>query len=799
MAEQSPNKQAGVPVGQFQDPLLQVNFDTPDKKKDKEYGRTLLARIFKEQNNESSSFFFGGRNIRWMENDSWAMGYQNMQEFTDYVSIEGNKAVSPVDMTQNRIGPQFLGVLVDSMSQNDEYPCVTAVDDGSMSEKDREKYEALFRMSETEFIDETQQSAGIQLEPTHAYVPDDLFSAEVYFKLEHRLPKEIEFEEFAQKVMNDNQFKQKTRQTKRDLIVFNCGITKIERNDRGFIGIRKVTAANSIYNFFISDSGQMELSYIGEVYSLKIKDLRNKYGKCDERPTGLSEKEIFDMAATANQYNVANRFIYYWNDSYLYATDRPYDDYGIEVFDCEIQCFDSDYYVSKTDKFGKENVEPKKGIPKPTSENAQVIKKDKLTVYRGIWAVKSDKMIYWGLPDLVIKPFMNIQQSLFSYSIQIPNNNGKYIPSLFERGLSPLRKWTLCDLKLKQLIANLRPSGVIVNIEQMRDLDMGGGLIIQPMEGLKIYNQSGNVFYSSKGLNPNENQDVPIHEMANAGSVQQLQELVNVKNDSMQELRSVWGVPLYRDGSDLPPRMGQAVVENQNTTANNVTDFINFSDKCLWEETLYKIVLLHWDDVVLKEQRTELMDTEFQVTLELKPTVYEKEKLAKRVDIAMATIDPSTGKPLITLKDALKVENIKNYKLAEMYLANVEESNTKRSEQDKSKREQANIQSQQQSAQLAADEAKKLQEDKLAADKQAADEQSTRNKELALLNGFMQAIGKGIIDPSVIMPAIQQLVPNIAIPLAVENKQMQQGIQMQAQQEAMQQEQMMQQQEQQAA
>lgn len=787
MADQSPNKTAGEPVGSFGDPLLQINFDDPAKKQDKEYGRTLLSRIYKEQNVTSSTFYFGGRNIKWLENTQWAMGRQNMNEFTDYVSMEGNKAYAPVDMTQNRVGPQFLGVLIDSMSQNDEYPSVTAIDSGSLSEKDKTKYEALFRMHQVEMINDVQQQAGVQLEPTDAYVPDDPYSAEVYFKLEHRLPKEIEFEQFEQKVMDDNQYKQKSRQTKRDLIVTNCGATKVERNDRGFIAIRKVNPANLMYNFFMSDSGQMELSYIGEVYSLKVKDLRNKYGKSDERPNGLTEKDIFEMARTANQFNVSNRFIYMWTESYMYATDRPYDDYGVQVFDCEIQCFDADYYVSKTNEFGKENIKPKKGIPQPKSENAIVIKKDKLTVYRGVWAVKSDKMIYWGLPDLVIKPFMNIQQTLFSYSIQIPNNDGDYVPSLFERGISPLRKWTLADLKIKQIIATLAPPGITIDIETIKDIDMGDGKIMSPLEVVKMRNQSGVVLWSSRGLNPNDRQDIPIKELANSASFNQLQELIAVKNDTMQELRSVWGVPLYRDGSDLPPRMGQAVVENQNANANNVTDYINFADKCLWEETLYKVCLLHWDDVVLNQGRTELMDTEFQVKLELKPTIYEQEKLKNRINIAMQTIDPTTGKPLITLKDAIKIENIKNFKLAEMYLANVEETNTKRAEQEKAKREQANIQSQQQSAEMANEQAARIQQDKLDQEKEILEFKATKEKEIELIRLYTTAISKDESGSLVklFLPALQQLVPNIAMPLAVENDDMEKGMQAKAMEDSM--------------
>lgn len=788
MAEQTPNKTAGTPIGTFGDALLQVNFDDPKKKQDKEYGRQLLERIFREQNNQSSSFYFGGRNIRWMENWQWSMGRQNMNEFTDYVSTQGNKAYAPVDMTQNRLGPQFMGVLIDSMSQVDEYPCVKAIDDGSMSKKDQAKADALFRMNEIETISDLQQQAGIQLEPTNAYVPDDALSAEVYFKLEHRLPIEIEFEEFEAKVMHDNKYKEKSRATKRDLIVLNCACTKIEKGENGYIKIRKVTPANLIYNFFMSDSGQMELSYIGEVYSLKIKDLRKKYGKTEYRPNGLTEKQIYNMAATANQFNNANRFIYYWNESYLYATDRPYDDYTIQVFDCEVQSFDSDYYVSKTDEYGKENIKVKKGIPQPTSERSQIIKKDKLTWYRGVWAVKSNQMIYWGYPDLVIKPFMDISQSLSSYSIQIPNNDGDYAVSLFERGLSPLRKWTLADLKIKQILAVLAPPGISIDIETIRDIDLGQGNTISPLEVIKIRNQTGNVIWSSKGLDPNRQQDVPIKELANSSSFNQLQELIAVKNDTMQELRQVWGVPLYRDGSDLPPRMGQGVIENQNTNANNVTDFINFADKSLWEETLHKCCLLHWDDVVLNKGRNDLMDMMFEVSLELKPTAYEKSQLEQNIKVGMGTVDPMTGKPLLTFKDAFRIRNIENFKLAEMYLANTEEQNEKKNQADKDKREQANIQSQQQSLQLKAKEDAKMQADKIAAEKGMLIFTTQEQMKVATVNGLWQAIGKGIISPSAAAPILQQLIPNITIPLMQENKQIQEGIAAQAQREAMEQE-----------
>ncbi len=778
MADNPQNKQSGSPAQQFGDILLQMQFDSTEQKNTKSFGLKLLTRIFKEQNNQSSSFYFAGRNQRWVELWSWAFGRQNMNEFTDYVSTEGNKAWTPVDMTQNRVGPQMVETLINSMSSNEEYPCVTAIDDGSVSAKMQMRLDALFRMHEVQTINDVQQQAGLQLEPVDAYVPDDPLSAEVYFKLEARLPKEIEFEEKIEKGMVDNQYDQKKRQTLRDLIVVNCCATKIEKNDNGFIQIRKCTSANLLYNFFMSDSGKMELSYIGEVYTMKIKDIRRKYGKTESNPNGLTEEQLFALGKNANQLNIANRFFYLWNNSYLYATDRPYDDYGVQVFDCEVQTVDSDYYVNKTDKFGKESLTPKKGIPNPQSENARVIKSNKLTVYRGIMAIQSDMMIYWGLPDVVIKPFMNIAESLFSYSIQIPNNDGDYIPSLFERALSPLRKYTLADLKIKQIIANLRPPGITIDIETVRDIDLGAGNSISGMEVIKMYNQSGIVVWSSRGLNPNERQEIPIKELPNSGSLQQLTELMNIKNDAMQEIRSVLGVPLYRDGSDVGDRTSGVLQEQQKAASFNVTDYVLNSNKNLWEETFYKYCIIEWDNVVLKNNQTELMDTVFQLSLNMKPTAYEREQLERNIQIGMQAVD-ANGHPLLTFKDAFKIRNIKNFKLAELYLANMVQSNEKKAAIDKDKREQANIQSQQESAKMANEQVAKIQQDKLDQEKDMEAFKSTKKKEELLLQGFLSVAAKDESGQMIKMflPAIQQLVPNIAIPLQLENEQIEESIQ----------------------
>lgn len=796
MVEQNPSQSAtSTSNPSFGDPLLSIQFDSPEKKKDKNYGKKVISAIFRQQNNSTSSAFYGGRVIRWREVWDWLMGRQSTKEFLDYTGIDGNQSYVNVDTTPNRIGPQFVETLVNAMAVNEEYPCVTAVDDGSMDEKEDERKNALYRMHEVGNIDQIQQAAGITLEPPNAYVPDDELSAEVYFKMENKMPKEIEAEEKLEKTMMDNEYEMLKRRLLRYLIGLNCGVTKIEKKEYGFIGIRESVPDNMIYNFFKSDSGKKELSYIGEVYSLKVRELRKDWGKSESRPDGLSEKEIFELAGSASRMNVANQFNYYWNDSFIYNADRPYDDYNIEVFDCEIKVFDTDYYVSKTDNFGKENIQLKKGIPQPTSDRATVISKNKYTIYRGVWAIKSDKMIYWGYPDLTIKPFMDISESLFSYTINIPNNDGMYVPSLFERALSNLRLISVCELKLKQLVAAMAPAGVTYDVARARDLDIGGGNIIGLFDVLKIRNQTGVVLWSSEGLDPNEiNERPPIEGIANAESIQQLNELSALRGGAIQEIRSLLGVPLYRDGSDLPPRMGAAVVENQTANANNVTDFIKNAYHQLMQETLYKVCLLQWDDDVIRKGKDELMNTVYQVGVEMKPTAYEKQLIENNIAVWSKTLD-GDGNPLLSPKDVFRIRNIKNFKLQDLYLSNVVETNRKRAQEDKAKREQANIQSQQQSAMQAAEAENKMQIEKLDHEAELEEKKSQCKKQEIALTGLFELAKVGVSIPPEIRQVISLLIPNMSIALQQENKEMMQGIMMEQLQQQQAAQQMQQQQE----
>lgn len=745
-------------------PLLQRFFLSPEEKASKDKGKAIIKAIYAAQTSNSTDLnFFQARNARWINLLLWAKGSQPMQQFLDYFNVvDGNKAWVNIDLTQTRIAAQFVGTLVESMAKNRTYPSVNAIDDGSLTEKENRLYEALFRMNEIDTIEDVQNQAGVQLEPTNAFIPDDEMSAKVYFQLEDRLPKEIRFEKLLNSVKNAIAFDRVlNRKTIYDLTVLNCGVTKIEKLAPKSYTIRKCIPTNMTFNFFMNDIGGCEVTQIGEFYNLKVKDFRARFGKTPDRPNGLSEKEIFDLAKLSSTKNIGT-FNYMWNDNWAsttYYLTRPYDDSSILVFDCEVNFEEEQYYTVKKDAYGKENYQAKKGVPyqqrkkdgtiieQPKPEDVTVLKRNKNTWMRGVYAPYGDVMLYWGEPDLIITPYTDVSKPLSSYTINIPNNDGEYVPSLFERIVEPLREYQITKLKRKQLIAQVRPSGIRIDVESARNIDLGNGDSISWEEVLRIFNQTGTEVWSSKGVDPLKQETPAITNTAVDDSIRKIMELTNVLAGIIAEIRQLIGVPQYRDGSDVGDRTSGVLQEQQNIASYNVSDFVLNANNQLWEETFYKICLLHWNDVVKEEpeSKDDMINTRFQVAIKMKSTDYEREQLEK--DIAMySQVPDANGNPSLSLKDAMMIREIDDPKLARWYLSTTYEKNRRNAIAEKERLAAENAKYQQESNDQAAQKAIQLQQDKLAAEEKMNEFMSNNRKQEILLEKGLE-LYKTILTP----------------------------------------------------
>lgn len=791
------------------DPLVNRFFLSPAEKKNKEKGKLIVKQFYAQQtSNDASTNFFKLRNARWVEILLWMKGSQKMNEFLDYINVsDANKAYVNIDMTQSRLAAQFIGTLVESMAKNKTYPCVNAIDDGSVNEKEERLYDALYRMHNVKEIDQLQQQTGVMLEPPNAYVPDDEMSAKVYFELQDRLPKEIKFEKLLNKLQKDINFERiANRKTLFDLTALNFGCTKIEKCGPKHYTVRKCIPTNMVYDFLppTSDSGEHNICKIGEFYNIKIRDARSKI-------PGLTEKEWFELAKLSTVKNIGV-FNYMWNDNWALTTwnqGLPYDDCSIAIFDCEIDCGEDVIYVEKPDAYGRPTLERKNGMPyqqikkdgtiiqQDKPEDVRIIKRQKNTWMRGIYAPYGDKMLYWGPPDLIICPYTNTSRPLSSYTVNIPNNDGEYVPSLGERMLEPLREYQLTKLKRKQLIAKVKPSGIRIDVESARNLDIGNGDSIAWEEVVRIYDQTGNELWSSKGVDPLTRESPPLSNTVQDESINKIIGLTTVLQGIVMEIRQLIGVPNYRDGADVGDRTAAKLAEGQNQSSFNVTDFILNANNQLWEETFYKICLLHWNDIVREEpdSKDDMINTRFDLKVKTKSTIFEQERLEQDIQ-RFSQMPDAQGNPSITLKDAMMIREIMedyNYKLANWYLTTTFESNRRKAMEDSQKLQQQNQQLQMQSNEQAAQKEKELLAQKLETEKELAEFKANQDIKKALIEGSFQIAAKGDNPqmPSWLIPIINQVVPNITIPLAQDNQGMMQEItaqQQQAQQQAQMQE-----------
>lgn len=794
------------PASQFSDPLLQRLFLSPQEKADKEKGKAIVKAFYTQQiNNDISLNFFKLRSARWTELLLWCKGSQKMQEFLDYMNVsDGNKAWVNIDMTPTRIAAQFVGTLIESMAKNKTYACVNAIDQDSMNEKEERLLDALFRMHDVETINASQQASGLQVEPPNAYVPDDEIAAKVHFELEDQLPKEIRFEKFLAKIKDDIDFEQvANRRTIANGVVLNFMATKIERLAPGEYTVRVGVPTNMVYNFFQKDTGKYEVDQIGEFTSVKVKDLRSQFGKTVERPNGLTEKQLFDLAKLSSNKNIGV-INYMWNETWstpnnMFNQNRPYDDNSVLLFDCEIDCGEDVYFVEKTDAFGKKNISQKQAIPyqqtkkdgtvieQEKPEGTEIIKRNKNTKMRGVYAPYGDIMLYWGAPDLIITPYTNVSQSLSAWSINIPNNDGDYVPSLFERIMEPLKEYQITKLKRKQLIGKLKPSGIRIDVESLRNVDLGNGDSVSLEEIIRIYDQTGNEIWSSKGLDPLQRESPPLSNTVHDESIEKIIGCTTVLAGIVAEIRQLIGVPQYRDGSDVGDRTSGKLADGQNESSYNVTDFVVVGNNQVWEETYYKLCLLKWNDIVKAEPETknDMLNTRFKVQVKTKSTEYEKQLLEADIQ-RYSQMPDAQGNPSLTIKDALMLRNIDNYKLACWYLGAAFEKNRRNAIQESQRLQQQNAKEQAAVSQQNNEAAAQLQQDKVAGEKEMLDFKYIKEKELAFVNGIMQSVTKGVISADIVLPILQQLVPNVVIPLSQENKDMMQSVQANAVQEQMQ-------------
>ena len=146
-------------------------------------------------------------------------------------------------------------------------------------------------------------------------------------------------------------------------------------NDEGEIIVEWLRPENIIYSYSEHNDFR-DTTYRGVMKSLKISDLRRKYGL--EFGGKLTEDEIWQLAQTAKEYQMMDkiRWMQEWNVTLL----RPYDEWNIDILEFELKSLDEEGFTVKTTKSGSTIIT--KGVLDKLKENQRIVKRKSRNIYR---------------------------------------------------------------------------------------------------------------------------------------------------------------------------------------------------------------------------------------------------------------------------------------------------------------------------------------------------------------------------------------------------------------------------------
>jgi hypothetical protein len=745
-------------------------------KSDWTYGKKVAQNIYSTAYGNQSYFWI--RNNRFRKNRQIANGKMDMSVFLDRLEMNGKANYVNINWKSIIIGNTIVARLVGSWMNRKEKISATAVDPTSVKAKQDAIDDAQYIYQNKEVLAQLQQESGVTLIPQDQFIADDQDDLDLWVSEFNHLPEEIKYSIGINNVFEANGWNDVLKERiLHDSAEVGLVCTYTWMDDEGEIHVDWIRPENCIYSY--SDFPDFrDTTYRGHILSMKISDIRAKFGK--ENGGTLTEEEIFKIAQFAKEYQLTDKIKWMqdWNVAYL----RPYDEWNIDLMQFEIRTLDSNgYTVTKTKKNGSTII--KKGKPEKLDENQEYIEEKKWNIYEGVYCPVTQTMIKWGIKKNMIRPQdpKEIGNAEFSYSFYMYDPYDMRNVAVPEKIEEPIEQMILARLKIQQMVAKMVPAGASIDVDALQELDLGLGDSVKPLEVQKIWEQTGKLYYRGRDAEGNRI-PVPITELANTGFAPQLQALIQLYQFHYQVLKDELGEDPNLMNQAAQPRVAASNIEASRVLANNATEYMYDAYIYVMEETSKKISCLINKSVtygskkyrdLLKEK--DVVDRNFVATVKMLPNDMQIANLQAMMNNAIAS-----NPQLIVYLDPFKAMRIarENVELGELYFRQAQKRFIKTEQEKAQINSEQNAESQQASIQA-----------KMQADTALAQQQSLVKEKEIILQGVFDLAKANIPIPPQLQQLVNGMLQNVTVPIEVQNQQQQQALEQQAQQQQQQMEQ----------
>lgn len=726
-----------------------LSFHFADDKDNPDYGLKICQWI-DDFVKDGFNGYYTSRNERFLSNRLWSEGKQDMNAFRDLMSIKGRKAFIHIDFSPPAIMPKYIQQIMDTFMSIDEDVQAEAVDTRSRKRRERDKKEAMFRMMHAQEIARYQQQSGAQLENPNEFTPDNKEELDIFFNLEYKLPEEAITEEATKKIFDENGFDTIKRVVIRDMVTTGLGVARVYTDVNGAIKIRRVKPENFFYSYTEYPDFR-DCSFMGEKINMKITEFRKRFSK------SFSEKEIWRMAMDYGEGQNKDRCS--WDTIYEVSQYRPYDEWTMPVIYVEVKTDNSLFVKEKVSKKNIPIIDISTKKPEKVGENTTVSEKNLDKLYEGWYLSGAGTMLEWGKSKYDIRPQNNLSEQFFTYCPYMYDAFEMTNTAIPEKIKSSVTQMILAHLKIQQLVAKMKPAGTIYDISGLNNINLGDGQVLTPLKMQRYYQQTGDWYWNSEDEEGNRKTVPPILPAPNVEGVAQIQELIGIYNFYLERLQDDLGTNPAAAGQPINPRMGLGVMRQQIRAANSSISNIYEGWLNIGDQISNKVAILLWDDILYQtgvykqyfEGKEYDKDSYFKMKMSLAPSAADKEYIENLTQTAV-----SAG--ILDFSQAFKVRNIKNPKIAELYLAKMQQQKMDQEMKMAQMRIRENQAVQNQSVQMNTRSKAMLDQLKAKGDLIKSDMEAENKQELELQKFVQQALLESMKTGKPLTPHVQEIV-----------------------------------------
>lgn len=764
---------------------FQLDQLTIKEKSSPEYGLKVSKYIDSTIGGNSNGYYFS-RNTRYAANRAAANGRIDMAKFRDLLEFDGKQNYANINNNSIKIQNRIISGLVGRWMGRNEKINVTATDSISLKKKEEEYKNIEFIVYNRERLEKLQAESGVQMIPQNEELPNDKDELHLWVTQIQKLPEEISYEMSTNDILRANGwFDILKEKMLHDSAEVGFVGTYTYMDSDGVIHVEWVKPENAIYSYSEYPDFR-DTTWRGQIKSLKISELRRKYGQ--EFGGRLSEEEIWDIAQGAKEYQLFDklRWLTEWNTAFV----RPYDEWNVDIICFEIKTVDTDKYTQVTTKKNKSTI-LKKGASEKKADNEVVIEDTHWNIYQGVMTRTTQKLLQWGIKDNMIRPQdpKEIGNAEFSYSFYMYQNFDMRNVAIPEKIEEPAEQMILARLKMQQLVAKMRPTGAAINWDALQEIDYGLGEMNKTIDPMKLYNQTGDIYYRGKDAEGNP-MPIPIQELQNTGFLGQMQGLIQLYQFHYQVLKDELGEDPNLISQALQPRVAAGNVNTAERAAENATDYMYDAYLYCMEDTARKISCLLKRSVeygasvyrkLIKED--DVTGRIYSTSVKMLPTENEVGVFVQMMQLAMQSTPE-----LVLYIDPFQLTRIakEDVKLAEVLFRRGQkrmiETQFKKAQQNA----ELNAKAQQESLMMKAQmDEKALQQELVLKSEMERNVGEQRTKE-TIVKGIFDIYSKGMQIPAELKDLANQVIQNVALPIFAQNQQMQMAMQqeqMQAQQQ----------------